>query len=302
MVLLSATLLALPSLPPAPEQESTAFPLVFTDDLEREVKLFGPPMKVVTLAPTNTQIVYAIGAGEKIVGVSRFDEFPPELVERVRDGTVATVGGGYDPSIERIVALDPDIILANGQSQVSSKPMKRLQELGYEIVGMNPLDIEGVIENILLVGRMMDETERAKEIVQEMRKIIESVELKTAEAPKPKVYIENWHDPIFTVGPGSIQDEMISRAGGINIFSDLPKGSAQIGAEPVISRNPDIIISFNDQKIGLEVITNRPGWDIINAVKNNRVYLMDPQEGSPNPRIANSLLKMAELIHPELFK
>ena len=302
MVLLSAILLALPSSPPAPEQESTTYPFVFTDDLGREVKLSGPPMKIVTLVPTNTQIVYAVGAGEKIVGVSRFDEFPQELIDRVRDATVTTVGGGYDPSIERIVTLDPDIILANGQSQVSSKPIERLRELGYEVAGMNPLDIDGVIENILLIGRMMDEVQRAEEIVQEMRNIIESVELKTAGASKPKVYIENWHDPIFTVGPGSIQDEMINRAGGINIFSDLPKGSAQIGAESVISRNPDIIISFNDQKIGLEVITNRPGWNNINAVENNRVYLMDPQEGSPNPRIANSLLKMAELIHPELFK
>lgn len=278
---------------------ASTFPITFTDDLGRNVTISKLPERIVSLVPSATQIVFAVGAGDKVVGVTRYDDYPPELVDKVNEGVIVTVGGGVDPDIEQITSLKPDIILVDGPGHVSSKPLARLQELGFTLVALHANSIEGVLKDLTLVGNMVGNTEKAGQVVMSMRERINSIESKMIDATRVKVYIENWHDPLFSVGLGSIQDEMVQKAGGTNIFSDL-KDSAQITAEAVIARNPDVIINFNNQ-IGVDDIKKRPGWENINAVKNSKVFEMNPQEGAPNPRIADSLEKMAKLIHPELF-
>ncbi len=277
-----------------------SFPLVISDDLGRNITIPHEPKRIVSLIPSATEVVFAVGAGDRIVGVTRFDDYPPELVSRVEQGTVLAVGGGLDPSIEAIIELDPDIILIGGRGHLGSKPILRLEKLGFIIISLRPDNIEGILKNLELLGRITGNLEESGRVIKGMQDTLDFVESKTKDAPKVRVYVENWHDPIFSVGRGTLQHEMIERAGGINIFSDI-EGSRQVNIEAVIAKNPDIIISFNNQ-IGLDVIKDRPGWGFINAIRDGKIYQLTAKEASPNPRIAASLEQVARIIHPELFE
>ncbi|MFQ6011967.1 MAG: ABC transporter substrate-binding protein, partial [Nitrososphaerales archaeon] len=276
------------------------YPIGFSDDLGRNITLPHEPRRIVSLIPSATEVVFAVGAGDRVVGVTRYDDFPPELVTRIENGTVLAVGGGLDPSIEAVLELDPDIILIGGSGHMGSKPIIRLEELGFTIISLRPDNIEGILKNMELMGRITGHLQETQKIVQSMRETIDLVESKTKDAPKVRVYVENWHDPIFSVGQGTLQHEMVERAGGINIFSDI-QGSRQVNLEAVIAKNPDVIISFNNQ-VSLEVMKDRPGWSNINAIKDGKVYQLTAKQASPNPRIADSLEQIAMLIHPELFE
>ncbi len=293
--------LYLTGIPPQPTSSTAvSYPFTFTDDLGRNVTLSKTPQRIVSLVPSATEIVFAVGAADKVVGATRYDVYPPELVDKVKAGAIATVGGGFDPDIEKIASLNPDLILIGGPAEVGSQPVTKLEQLGFTLVALNVKSIEGVLNDIRLVGKVVGNTAQAEQVITTMTQKIDLVVSKTSNVPKVKVYIENWPDPLFSVGLGSLQNEMVEKSGGINIFSDLT-GSGQVNAEAVIERSPDVIIMFHNQT-SIDDLKKRPGWDQINAVKNNKVFQMTGYEGAPNPRIADSLQKMAKFIHPELFQ
>ncbi len=276
-----------------------SYPITIVDDLGRNVTLSEVPQRIVSLVPSNTEIVFAVGAGDRVVGVTRYDIFPPDLVQRVKAGSILIVGGGYDPDIEKIVALKPDIILVAATAEVSSQSYNKLQGLGLTLVALNANSIDGVLKDIMLVGKIVGNNAPAQQIVTAMKGKVDSVVSLSSNAAKVKVYIENWPNPIFSVGTGSLQNDMVEKCGGTNVFSDL-KGSKQVSAEAVIARNPDVIIMFHNQT-STDELKSRPGWENINAIKNNKVFQMTGYEAAPNPRVADSLQKMCNLIHPELF-
>lgn len=283
------------------------YPLTFVDDSGRNVTIKAKPQRIVSLIPSSSEIIYTVGADRQLVGVDIYSAYPQELVKLVKSGNLTTVGSGVSPDLEKIVMLNPDVILVNGPSHVGSKAVQRLSELGYTIVSLDAQNIDGVISNIELVGKITGNNDNARKLVSSLKDRIMKVESAVKNAPKVRVYIENWQEPLFSVGPGAIQDELIRRAGGINIFSDLPKKSAQVSSEAVISKNPDVIVLFH-RLASLDQVKNRPGWGVIDAVKNNRVHYIDTNEeniapyGAPGPRIIDGLEKIAALIHPELFK
>ncbi|MBI2125973.1 MAG: cobalamin-binding protein [Thaumarchaeota archaeon] len=283
------------------------YPLTFVDDSGRNVTIKAKPQRIVSLIPSSSEIIYAVGADRQLVGVDIYSAYPQELIKRVRSGNLTTVGSGVGPDLEKIVSLNPDVIFVNGPSHVGSKAVQRLSELGYTIVSLDAQNIDGVINNIELVGKITGDSDNARKLVSSLKDRIMKVESAVKNATKVRVYIENWQEPLFSVGPSAIQDELITRAGGINIFSDLPKKSAQVSSEAVISKNPDVIVLFH-RLASLDQVKNRPGWGVIDAVKNNRVHYIDANEeniapyGAPGPRIIDGLEKIATFIHPEPFK
>lgn len=290
----------------APLKKSESYPVSMKDDLGRDVTIKAEPNRIVSLVPSASEIIYAAGAGRLLVGVDQFSTFPDDLVKRVKSGNLTVVGSGFTPDLDRIISLAPDIIFVNGPSQFESKGVQRLSDLGYTIVSLNAQNISGVLRDIELVGRITGNSESAAKAVAELRERVMKVESAVRNAPKVRVYVENWHDPLFSAGAGSLQNELIFRAGGINIFSDMQQKSGEVSPEAVISKNPQVIILFN-KGVTLEQVKSRPGWNIIDAVKNNRVYYISDDEntgayGAPGPRIVGGLERMSMLIHPELFK
>jgi iron complex transport system substrate-binding protein len=281
-----------------PTEVSVRYPITIVDDLGRNVTIVRPPQRIVSLIPSATQIVFVVGAGDRVVGVTRYDDYPPELVDRVRNGTIANVGGGLDPDVEKIVQLQPDLILVDGPGHVASQTLQKLQGLGYLTIALNAKSVEGVLHDIRLVGTILGYNVNAQNVVSDIEATVDHVREMTRNATRPTVYIENWHDPLITAGNGTLQNEMVEVAGGVNIFADLV--GYQVSSEAVIARNPNIITSFDSLETVAQIIS-RPGWADINAVKQNRVYQVSPEEGAPNPRIGQSILHLAKLIHPELF-
>jgi len=273
---------------------------VVVDDLGRNVTIARPPERIVSLIPSATQIVFAVGQGDKVVGVTRYDDYPPELVDRARNGTVQVVGGGLDPDVEKIILLNPDLILADGPAFVASQAISKLETSGFPVLRLDSSTIEGVLRDLRLVGTILRASNQAEQVAAGIERDVAYVTNTTRNAPRVRVYIENWNNPLYTVGNSTLQDEMLKLAGGVNIFSDL-KGSVEVTPEAVIARNPDVIINFNILSDAAQIKT-RPGWDKINAVRNNKVFQMNPEEAAPNPRVGQSLIKMATLIHPELFR
>ncbi|MBI2845403.1 MAG: cobalamin-binding protein [Chloroflexi bacterium] len=269
--------------------------LTIIDDAGRSVTITGTPQRIVTLAPNLTEIVFALGLGERVVGVSDFSDYPPEAQN------IQSVGG-FPLNIELIVSLEPDLVLAAGIT--SLEDVARLEELGMTVLYLVPTDVEGILDSILTVGRAAGAENEAEELVSGLRAWLEEIKSRVAQTDSsPRVYYEI-DATLFTGGPGSFTHELITLAGGENIAAGTTTPFPQLSAEEIIDADPEIII-FSHAKYGgtVEEIASRPGWDTITAVQNGAIYPIDPDlVDRPGPRIIDGLEALARLIHPKLFE
>jgi len=269
--------------------------VTLVDDAGRTVTITPHPQRLVSLAPNNTEFLFALGLGDKVVGVSDFSNYPPEAAK------IETVGG-MPLNFEKIVALKPELILAAGIT--SPADVSKLEELGLTVLVLNPSDIKGILHSIELVGQATGTEVQAKALAGEIEARVEAVTHKTGQATEqPRVFLE-LDETLYTVGPGSFIDALISMAGGTNIASDASSPYPQFSAEEIIRRNPQVIILADaDYGVTPEAVKSRPGWEAISAVKNDAIYPINADIISrPGPRIAQGLEALAKIIHPELFQ
>jgi iron complex transport system substrate-binding protein len=286
-----------PAPPPTPTPELAAFPLAITDDLGNEVTIEAEPQRIVSMAPNHTQILYALGLGDKVVGVTEYCSYPPEAQEKPK------VGGFSDIDLEQAVGLNPDLVLGTSIHAQSVGPA--LVERGLKVVLINPETVDDVLERIVLVGRVTGREEAAIVLADELRERIEATMDKAQKAgSKPRVYWELSND-LYTAGPGSFIDDLITRAGGINIAADAKEQWPQLNLEALILADPEVIV-LADHPYGetAEKVKARPGWADISAVKNDRIVevLDDALVSQPGPRVAEALEFVARALHPELFE
>ncbi len=276
------------------------------DDMGYSLNLTSPPERIVSLAPSNTEILFAIGAGDKVVGVTDFCSYPYNFTAWIEAGNMSSIGSYNNPSVEPIVALSPDLVFA---TQRSLEATDSLRNLGYNVLVLEPGIMEEVLQDILLVGRATDRYSEALELENELRQRIDEVSNQAATATsKPKVYNEIWAEPLMSAGPDTFIDELITLAGGENVFHDATTRWPAVSSESVIEKNPDVMV-FPDKYMGrahftetMEDVTNRPGWNLISAVQNGAIYEIDSDIISrAGPRLADALEILAKMIHPEIF-
>ena len=275
--------------------------MTFTDGLGRTVTLSGPAQRVVSLAPSNTEILFAIGAGKQVVGRDQLSDFPEEAK------AVTDIGSTFDAlNTELIVAQKPDLVLAaeiNTPEQVN-----QLEGLGLTVFYLkNPTTLEGMYENLMLVAQMTGHTDEAAKLVDSLKARVEAVDTKIAPlSSRFSVFYEmDGTDPAkpYTAGKGTFITLLIDRAGGYNIASDL-KDYPQLSLEQVVAADPAFII-LGDARYGVtpESIAQRPGWENLSAVKNgNVVPFNDDLVSRPGPRLVDALEELAKLLRPELFQ
>jgi iron complex transport system substrate-binding protein len=261
----------------------------------------SPPQRIVSLAPSATEIAFALGLANRVIAVDTFSDYPPEVKSLPKITTSPL-------NVEQVIALKPDLVLAVGLT--SADDIKKMSDLNLRVlvVGAPTTTFDNVAADIALVGKVTGTDAQAKAIATTMQKKVDSIKATVAGAKsRPRVYWElDATDPAnpFTPGPGSFLNDMINLAGGTNIAADAKSPWAQINAEQVIAGNPDIII-LSDFAYGISVesVKARKGWSSINAVKNDKVLPIDDNLVSrPGPRIVDGLAAAAKLIHPELFK
>jgi iron complex transport system substrate-binding protein len=284
----------------SPGKEGLRFPLTIQDDLGRKVKITKKPARIVSLSPSNTEILFALGLDKQIVGVTKYCNYPFEALKKPK------VGGFADPSLELIVNAKPDLVLA---SSIHKELIYRLEEFSIPVIALEPKSIEQVLEKILLVGKATGTNEEAQNIVENLKKQINEVEVKVKNLPedkKPRVFFELYHEPLTTIGGKSYIHDLISVAGGKNITGSLNQEWLTYNTEQILAQDPEVIIFVNHHasKQTVEQVKKRSNWQNISAVKNNRIYLLANENIvlRPGPRLGEGLKTLAGMIHPDIFK
>jgi iron complex transport system substrate-binding protein len=253
-------------------------------------------LRVVSLAPSTTEILFALGLDNEIVGVSQYCNFPKRAL------TKEQVGSMSQPNIERILALKPDIVFSTGLEQAPI--VAKMHQLNIKVFVSDPSSIEELYRSMEDMGALVGRGKEAALVIRRMKADIDDIKSKVSSIPirgRPKVFLEVWNNPIMTAGRGSYIDDLITIAGGINIAGDIRKPYSYFSAEEVIKRNPDcIIMGYMDRSDGRELTSKRFGWASISAVKNGRVYNdIDPDIiFRPGPRVVEGVRE----IHKRLYQ
>lgn len=292
-----------PEITPSAEPESAPPPpLEIVDQLGRTVTLVTTdPQRIVSLAPSHTETLYALGLGDRLVAITDYCNYPPEVAEK------PSIGGFSTPNIEEVVAMDPDLILATVIHE--SEVIPQLEAKGLTVVAVDPTTINEVIEAITLIGKVTGAEKEATSLLADMQSRIKAVTDRTGglnETEKPKVLYIVWHEPLMAAGSGTLHDELIRTAGGINVAGDLDSYAA-ISLEVVIAANPQVMIAGvgmgTGEDLPLQFITSEKRLEDTDARINSRIYGIDVDlVGRPGPRIVEALEQFAGFIHPELFE
>jgi iron complex transport system substrate-binding protein len=285
-----------------PTGETVPEVLTFTDDLGNTIELADHPQAIVSLSASTTEILFAVGAGEQVVGRDEYSIYP----EKAKDVTNVGALWGELPT-EAILVLEPDLVLA--AQIISEDQVQALKDLGLNVYWQaNPTNYEELWQNLLDLAKVTGHEEDTEVLIADLDARVKAVQEKVAPLSyRPSVFYElDATDPTnpWTTGSGTFIDYIITTAGGMNAAASLEGDYAQISAEEVIAVNPDIIL-LADALYGItsESIAERPGWEIITAVALNAIYPIDPNMMSvPGPRLVNALEETASLLHPELFE
>ena len=275
-------------------------PLTLTDALGDTVTLKAYPQRIVSLAPSNTELLFAAGAGDRVVGVTEYCDHPPEAARKTK------IGGFSNPSLEQIVALQPDLVLAARFNPLDV--LEGLRRLDIPVFALAPKTLEEVLQTLRQIGRLSGQEEAAQKSEAALRARVEAVR-KTVEdlsaSARLRVLWGQLKAPMYTAGPGSFIDDLIRLAGGINIAADAGSGWPQIGLETLVDRNPQaIVVSSGREQIEKDLVRLRQtsGWKTVDAIESGRVYHLDLNLlGRPGPRLVDGLEALARILHPDRF-
>ena len=293
-----------PSEPTAASEPTEApAPIELTDGLGRDMTIESPAQRIVSLAPSNTELLFAIGADTQVMARDTFSDFPPQALD------LPDIGGGFgELDTETILSLEPDLVLV--ADITPAEQVQSLEELGLVVFALpNPNIIKELYDNLGVVGQLTGQEANAEAVADELRLRVAAVEeqVATVETPPLVFYQLDSTDPNapWTAGLGNFIDTLITMAGGVNLGSSLDSPWVQISVEELITQNPDVIFigDFTWGGVTAADVIARPGWDVIAAVQNAQVFEFDDNLASrPGPRLVDGLEAMAALLHPKLFK
>ncbi len=279
---------------------SGAAGVTITDDYGTTVRISETPERIVSLSPANTEILFALGLGEKVVGVTDYCTYPEAALEKDK------VGGYSSINIEKVVALNPDLIIASDGN--SEETVNHLRELGFTVIMLNADTIENTIHAILLIGEATGAEEEAKRLTESIETGLAETAEKTAGLEKPTILHCMWTDPLWVSGSGTFQDEMITAAGGVNAAAS-ESGWVSLTMEKFLTMNPDIIVvdSGNGMGVGADdalrdFFLTDPRMQHLTAVQNGDVYVVNADIiDRGGPRILEGVEALAKIAHPEEF-
>lgn len=288
--ILPALALALVLLPQA------ALALTTTDQTGRRLVLPAPPARIISLVPSVTEILFAIGAQDRLVGVTDFCDYPAEARRK------PSVGGMLAPSLETMVALKPDLVVATTSGN-RHETFDQLARLKIPVYVVNPITVEDVLDLLSRLGRLADRGEAADRAVAALRERIQAVSARVAGRPRPRVLYVLWPDPLIVPAHDALVSELIALAGGDSVTADGGQGYPRYSMEAALARNPEVIIlaSHGSERSPL-VRSKWERFSQVPAVAAGRLHTMDGNlMHRYGPRMVDGLEKLARLVHPEAF-
>lgn len=263
------------------------------DGVGRHVKIPAHPGRIISLAPSITEILFALGLQERVVGVTDFCDYPPEAKRKMK------IGGMVNPSLEVITLLRPDLVLATTAGN-RSETVVRLERLGIPVFVVNPKDLQGVFFSIEQIGQVTGRREGATLLVRRLRERVEQVTWRVAGLKRPRVLYVLWSDPLIVPGQETFLNDLIRRAGGESISTGTSIPYPLFSLEEVVARAPEVIIVSKGHGQDDQTLLRR--WKdlpTLPAVKAGRLYTIDGDLlNRPGPRIVDGLEVLARILHP----
>ena len=273
---------------------SAAGPVTVTDDSGHQVTLARPATRVVSLAPANTEIAFALGAGGKLVAGTSYDDYPAAAK------ALPKIGDFQSPSVEKIVSFQPDLVLAAGGIQAGLRA--KLENLGIKVFVVDPSTLDGVYTDLTALGKLLGVSDKATTVVAAMKQRADAVEQKVAGLSKPTVFVEIYSKPLMTAGKATFIDNLVTLAGGTNIGDAAGSGFPSFSSEVLFKDDPDVYVATTGSMATPVQIAKRSGYSGLKAVKDGRVYVIeDNLLVRPGPRLVDGLEQLAQMIHPEVF-
>lgn len=307
---LAASLLAVALIPAcgqsagSPQEETTTatqaspgYPITVEDSVGREVQIDERPDSIASMAPSVTETLFEVGAGERVTGVTTADDYPPEVKE------IETVGDYRQPNQEKLIALDTDLLFISFDYSTRSEAEELEETTGADVVVVNPKTVDEAIDSIGLVGEAVGNPEKAADAEQGLRAELESIRDKVSSEPRPTVFYEVYSDPLQTAGPGSFIHDAIRLAGGKNVAADTGEAYPTYSQEKLIEEDPDHYLYGSLSGSTAGDIGDREAYSSLEAVEEGNVTeINDDLISRPGPRIVDGVRQIAEALHPQQFE
>lgn len=267
------------------------------DEAGRKVKIPYPAKRIVSLAPSITEILFALGLNQEIAAVTKFCDYPETASSKPR------IGGFVNPDVEKIVSLKPDLIIGIRDGN-RMDTVDRLNDFGFPVYLIDPKDFDGVMGTIKNIGEVVGREKESRRMIKDMIDKRENIVNLTRSLSKPRVFFQVGDAPLITVGKGTLADDLIRLAGGRSISENESVSYPSYGIETILARAPEIIImtSMDSKKDHMNLVKRWQNWKSIPAVKMNAIHVIDSNlVDRPTPRIAEGLEVLVRIIHPEVL-
>jgi iron complex transport system substrate-binding protein len=282
-----------PMVPSTVRAASGRYPVELTDDAGRAVVIASPAKRVVSLAPANTEIVYALGAFDRVVGVTTFDDYPADVAQVPKMGDFTT------PNLEAIASARPDLILVTGG--VQADVLGKLEGLGAQVLVVDPADLDGVYRGIRTVAAALGTPAEGERQVALMKSELRVIDARIAGRPAVTCFVEIGWNPLFTAGTGTLLDDLVARAGGSNVVKQA--GYVGYSVEQLLMDRPAVYLGTRSSLGDAAALGARPGYSSLDAVKQARVVALDDNLVSrPGPRVVEGVREIAVALYPDAFK
>jgi len=262
-----------------------------TDEVGRKVVVPDHPHRLICLMPSVTDTVFALGAGDDVVGISDYTKYPAAALAK------PSVGDLIKPSIETILSLHPDLVIGF-QPKGPMEVTEELERAGIPIFLVDPHGISGILHSVETIGQALNRPQQAAELIRSLQGRIDAVKTRTRGLPTPRVFMPIWYDPITTIGKSAFITEIIAAAGGRSVTDDLPEEWPTISMEVVLERVPEALLLVRGGKTTMQVLESRPGWNSLKAVREKRAYYLDDRINFASPVAIYALEDLAKQFHP----
>jgi iron complex transport system substrate-binding protein len=277
---------------PQPANQSARQPVI-VDDFDDTLRVGVPATRIVSLNPTTTEILFAIGAGSKLVGRTKWDSWPDSA------RYVPDVGDALRPNVEAVLAKKPDLVLLYASND-NRTAAKQLRASGVKVLAMKVDSIVEFERSTEVLGILTGEQRRAKNVVDSVRATLERVRQATASLPRTSVFFHTWEKPIITIGKHSFLNELVEIAGGRNVYGDVLAVSPIVTMEDIVRRKPDVLLVGPTTRTSL---LESDQWQVVPAVKAKKVFAYDTMVvGRPSVTLGMAAVNIANLLHPGVIK